>query len=372
MQGIIIFCIVSIFSITGTLRAQVMGSSTQNTWVNGLPLKLRPSTRELTISFVDANAATHTKNQSLDENYRYSLGWGKVWRIRPSSDRHPLYSSSDGTKWTLQGYLVSKEVPLHWVPMGEDTILATGWRKPIVKGGSASVMASFRRNNEGEFVIQNLIHPLTQTLYTKIAEPREGQPENDPALFEQRSEYRQFIFHNFVMSRNPFRALPDGAAFISLWSGEVWLINTKGDIRNHFQLFNRPAEKDWSKILLFEPALLGAEPTADGTLLLASRSEKAALHAREQYPVAEEKDGRLRVIHGSASLASQNQENAAFMYPEILWWVVDPKEGGLKKLESPPHGAPSELPTDPERAHLWVQGFVFETDSNGVIRVGKE
>jgi hypothetical protein len=272
--------------------------------------------------------------------------------------------------WVLEGHLLAEEVPYHFIPLSSDRLLVSGWSKPLVLNGQASALGVFKRSSGGDFILEKLVQPFSQSWFQKVGEPGAGVGSNEPGLFTLRKEYRAFTFHALRFARAAFRTLPEGAAFVSLWTGQVWVFDAKGDIRRSYQVFESPKESDWPRLLMFEPALLGVFPSSSGTLLLASRSREAVLEGRKKHPVfSTDQEGKLILPQGGASSSVENQMNMGFLYPEILWWELDPEKGGLHRLEAPPGGAPTQLPMPPELAQAWIQAFHPEMERDGTVRV---
>jgi len=361
---VLFFCCASFCS------GQVFGPGRNFTWNSNLKIEIEGSKR-LLVENMDPNGYIRKMEHILPEPGRYALGWGKLWRIKPGVDGHLIYSTSDGKNWLFEGRLRSFEVPHHFVPLCDDRMLVTGWKHPLIMGHDASAMGVFSRSDNGDYKLETLVHPFSKTWYRPIAKARPDQPQEDPALFELRKEYRLFTFHSLAMSHYPFRALPEGAAFISLWTGDVWIFNARGSIIKKIQIFNKPTESDWPRLLSFEPVLLGVVPTVSGELLLVSRSEDAVLEARKKYPsMVYDAEGKTSLFGGRPDTAAANQVRSGFLFPKLVWWTLDPRgDSGLKRLEVEPQGAPAELPSTEEGAQAWIQGFTFTVDRFGAVKV---
>ena len=348
--------------------AQVAGPKVALTWRDSFPMRWFPEARRLELEGFDRKGNLAQKHVDLPEGYRYALGWGEIWRIDARASQAEISRSRDGLTWTREGTFVGAELPFHWVPLGPDRLVATGWKQPLVEGDQASPVGIFRRNEQGEYRLEKVIQLMKEPLYLKTTRPHAQGESPAEAIFVENPKYGHFFLHNIVLQVIPFRALPQGALFVSPWGGQVWLINEAGDLQRTYRVFARPKEGDWRDILMFVLTLLGLQITSKGHGLLASRSQDAVLEARKAHPVVIRREGRLQPS-GDAHQSHLNQQDAGFMFPSILWWDLDPEKGSLDRLETPVPGSPEQLPGSPEQTQAWIQSFNFVLGRSGVLRM---
>lgn len=352
-----------------SLNAQAFGASVQTSWRDGFPMTLAPDGRMLSIQSFDSKGNLATIERALPEGSRYALGWGEVWRIRPGQDKHAVYRSLDGLTWMFEGYLRHPEPPQHFAPLSSERMVVSGWRLPMVLNGEASALGVFRKNDDGDFVLERLVQPFSKPWFQRGSASATAPSASAPPRYEVRRAYKLFTFHSLAMSSNAFRPLPRGAAFVSLYTGRVWILDEKGSIQRRYTVCEGFKEEDWPRLLQFEPALLEVVPCSSGILLAASRTPEAVLEARKQYPVLIMKNGEADFPEGDPRVSGENQMKAGFHFPQILWWNLDPAEASPKRLDTPPSGAPSELPGTPEHAQLWIQQFEIRVDRHDLVRV---
>lgn len=368
-KNIIILIVICFFNSSTFLSAQAFGASVQTSWQEGFPMTLAQEERRLSLQSFDPQGNLLHTERALPEGSRYALGWGEVWRIRPGQDKHAVYRSLDGLTWMFEGYLRHPEPPQHFAPLSSERMVVSGWSPPMVLNGEASALGVFRKNETGDFVLERLVQPLSQPWFQRGSANEAAPSASAPARYEVRRAYKLFTFHSLAMSPKAFRPLPRGAAFVSLYTGRVWILDEKGSIKRHYTLCEGFKEEDWSRLLQFEPALLEVVPLSSGTLLAASRTPEAVLEARKRFPIVVYINGAATFPEGDPRISAENQMKAGFHFPQILWWNLDPAEASPKRLDTSPSGAPSELPGTPEHAQLWIQNFEIRVDRHDLVRV---
>jgi len=173
-----------------------------------------------------------------------------------------------------------------------------------------------------------------------------------------------FIFRPEVVQ------IPDGWALVFARTGHIWLVQEKGSraqIRM-LRLFPSVSHKAMDSTTAVEPPILGCQPMEDGTLLIASRSEEAVLKARKiakgLAPELDEPGHLDPALLNNPSDKGQAEIDKAMdayaerikkisegvdakvldLFPEILWWSLDPSNGKFKPVP-PPEGAPGRIAT---------------------------
>lgn len=336
--------------------AQVQGPQVAQTWREGFPMRWVPEARRLEWEAFDRKGRVATRSVILPEGPQYSLGWGELWRIDAQLG---IARSADGIRWVPEGKLVAERRPLHGVPLGPGCLLAAGFRGPLELGEAAGAMGIYRQDGAGAFRLESLVLPFEEPLYV-----REGKD------WIRNRKVGHFELHTLGLQVLPLRALPEGALLVSLQGGRPWQFDAKGRLLRSPQLFDRPREADWPDVLRFEPVLLGLQVTAEGRVLAVSRTREAVVEARRAHPVMVREEGRLRFA-GDAVTGSENQVQAGFRFPALLWWEWDPGEGGFRRLENPPPGSPASLPGSPEETQAWIQSFTFLLSRSGEVRLLK-
>lgn len=164
--------------------------------------------------------------------------------------------------------------------------------------------------------------------------------------------------------------IPDGWAAVFARTGHFWLVQEKGAqarIRM-LRIFPFVSHKALDAMASVEPPILGCQPMEDGTLLIASRSEEAVLKARKMAKgLAPEMDepghldpallnnhsdkGRAEIDRAMddhaeriKKIAMDTEAKVLDLFPEILWWSLDPSSGRFKQIP-PPEGAPGRITT---------------------------
>ncbi len=164
--------------------------------------------------------------------------------------------------------------------------------------------------------------------------------------------------------------IPDGWAVVFARTGHFWLVQEKGAQARlrMLRLFPSVNHKSLDVMASVEPPILGCQPMEDGTLLIASRSEEAVLKARKiAKGLAPELDepghldpallnnhsdkGRADIDRAMddyaeriRKISTNVEERVLDLFPEILWWSMDPSSGKFTQI-SPPEGAPGRITT---------------------------
>lgn len=149
-------------------------------------------------------------------------------------------------------------------------------------------------------------------------------------------------------------------------AGLIWMIDREdGHVRRQIRVCEcvtaeRLKKKDYWM------AVLACEPTPEGDLILACRSEEAVVDLKsiESMRLAEERVGQATdTPEGQNTLTRAFELLAAAMkaHPEVRWLKLDSVEGKLSRMDPPP-GAPERVENLPE-----LMGFNFFTGPGGGI-----
>lgn len=231
------------------------------------------------------------------------------------------------------------------VPLGGDRVFALS-RGVLWESG-----ASQRNETQGVFRRQGtalvLDHLVPLDLVGDPFLPWQGDPKAAPKGLVRAGHLLAFnrLHHLWTEAFLDFahpEALPplwqagDFACVVNRSFGLIWVFDTQGALARRIALFDLGSDE-----LLAQPgaparyarAVLGCEPTADGRLLVATRSLDAITGERAVYPLQE--GGRPVPPARYAG----NTHWGRLQFPEIWWWRVDPATGKAERI-TPPPGAP--------------------------------
>jgi hypothetical protein len=180
--------------------------------------------------------------------------------------------------------------------------------------------------------------------------------------------------------------ISQGWAVVNSRTGHIWLVRDGGEqvkIRTT-KLYGSVKDSAIQNLGSIDPPILGCQPTLDGTLLIAARSEEAVLKApefreaaRKAHPIPAlgkgladldpsqsgpnpQMEAKLKSLSQQLQARTTTVEGPLLaMFPEVVWWELDPTTSLFTKVSAPP-GAPEQLLT-PEV----YRAFRFRFDVKG-------
>lgn len=190
--------------------------------------------------------------------------------------------------------------------------------------------------------------------------------------------------------------ISDGWAIVNFRTGHIWTIQaSEGGYRTRAaKLFDKIKDEALDALEGVESPILGCQPNSNGSLLIVSRSEDAALHARRyakqlrrELDPEQAKPGygfldpelrkdpsaetRAKIEKHFDDLAARKKAlddqigpKVLDAYPELLWWIMDPSNGRIKACPVP-EGAPSKL-----LSIDIFEKFRFRFQLDGTVTVG--
>lgn len=178
----------------------------------------------------------------------------------------------------------------------------------------------------------------------------------------------------FVRGRNHL-------AFVNAKAGRLILFDVNKKSSKYIKIFpDHPDAEGWTpKLFDLEYVILGIQSTGDGHFTLATRSQEAMLKAREaeratghnrvNVPRTGDKDQEREVLREALKnprrleQAESSAKVGAVIYPEILWWDLDPESGKLTR-KIPNTGIPESI-HEVDR----LKQFRFRTNYQGDIEM---
>jgi hypothetical protein len=164
----------------------------------------------------------------------------------------------------------------------------------------------------------------------------------------------KYMHPDFVVHTPDFLVLASGQ------TGFMWILDKRKESPSlHLvRLFSFVNEKILAKPEQLEWAILGMQPTPDGDVLIASRSEGAVKNARQLFPTP---FLNTKLLQDPAHMKQreQNMKDSVEFFPEVCWWKLDPESGVITKVEAPAN-FPEKLPNS--RA---MTAFRFRPKTNG-------
>ena len=295
---------------------------------------------------------------------------GAVWtcpkEFRGGKPAIALYRAPSGKNKVLHAWCPEKleEGEVNKIfPLTQDRFLISA-KSLFTKGTQFSPFA-VGREREGKLEIKELLEiDIGEKFFDGLL------PKADLNIFKKL--YLTGFLTGFVRGK-------EYLAFANRAVGRLILININNLKTRYIKVFPDHADKDaWGpKLFEIEYALLGIQPTGDGGFILATRSQEAMLKSRE----AEKISGANRIQLQTSGNTARDQEIlkeklrdprrldqlaaatnvGTIIYPEILWWNLDPETGKLARIV-PNSGVPESIPQI-ER----LRDFRFRTDYKNKI-----
>ncbi|HEU4952573.1 MAG TPA: hypothetical protein VFT46_11520 [Holophagaceae bacterium] len=267
---------------------------------------------------------------------------GPVPRIQPVWRREP--EAETWSRWA--DYRLSGDDALSaLVPLDGDRVFALS-RGVLWEGGGSlrnETQGVFRR--QGEDLV--LDHLVSLDLVGDPFLPWRGDPKAAPKGTVRAGRLLAFnrLHHLWTESFLDFAhpdALPplwqagETACVVNRSFGLIWVFDGLGALARRIALFDLGPDETLAQPgapSRYARAVLGCEPTADGRLLVATRSLDAIVGERVVYPLQE----RGRPV--PPARYTGNTHWGRLQFPEIWWWRVDPTTGKAERIAAPP-GAP--------------------------------
>jgi hypothetical protein len=238
-------------------------------------------------------------------------------------------------------------------PISEDVFFAF-WQNPIWIGDRADTLCMMKRANGNQFSPESLV--MVDLGDTLLAPTDAAGGVSNQKLIYQEFNGKKYILNIkrrlLTMGLIPFFGdgenkmffpiieSDDGFVIVNGHYGMFWVFDGQGRFRKRINLFELGKDEDlcltqtyWK----FEQCVLGCEPTRDGGLLVAARSETAMELARKEHPLLTE-DGKAM----PPALYQARKRWAWMDWPQIFWWEIDGKEGKANRI-SPPLEAPDYI-----------------------------
>lgn len=250
-----------------------------------------------------------------------------------------LYEAPSLGTWYVAHRFVGSpgsEAPGRLFPLGGDHYL--GWNEiGYWDGQKGSYFAVFRLREDGTFTFSGLLNlGFQEALLIKNTDPKPGRPfKSNPKL--------QRICSTMGASGR-FEVLPaeDGVVLAHFWTGRFFFINQKGRLARTVQLYGL-SEEELGRYET-EVAVLDAQPTREGHILLCARTEIAVKAGPKRFHT----QGTLGMYQGGGGDELMKRRTEALRAePTLRWLKLDTVNGSLEET-STPQGAPGsiwDLPT---------------------------
>lgn len=281
------------------------------------------------------------------------LHWadGQAWCLRKIDGVRDLFHSVDGKAWTLFAHFnIGGARVVRCLPLGNDRFFMIAIpAMPFVQGISMSPFAIGRFDPDHGIRVQSLVD-LGLGLVQRI-------PQDPKATPRVQISGLAVVAFPIIFSDTPFIPLPDGFALLSDQAGIFWIFDERGSLKREVRLF-RGITNERLKEGTLEHAVLGCQPTSQGTILIASRHEDAVLQAQVLF----HREDTLETFRDPVLRAHNErlEDESVRAYPELEWWTFDPSEGRIW-----PTAAPRATPTRfLNREHLSAFQFRFLPDGN--------
>lgn len=292
----------------------------------------------------------------------------KVEKPSPSVRKLMLFSSPDGKGWHYEAEYVEEDIPrIQSIrPIDSNYFLLTAWGG-FESRGKSSPLAIGKRQASGRIEIVDFIELPISGPYVEPGkrEPKSGTAAGDKlGISRVNPKYMPIWFtlgKDFVVRSNIGLVVP------SFETGFIWVIN--GSETGTPKVKQVSVFKSVSKDLLesgkrLEYGILGMQPSPNGSILIAARTEEATLKSAERFPsLPYRSSGDPAKDAEHESKLHANFEGSLKAYPEIEWWTLDPTTGAIRP-EEPPMNVPRRIETWDE-----FKNFRFRFKPNGNLLV---
>ncbi len=280
----------------------------------------------------------------------YLDGWIHALAKDTEARQFRFLKSRNGEAWESLGVLpfadILPSIPLQFLPLGNGRLLVRTYQ-PLHLRGRNSILGVFRTGPKGQVELDDLI--LDDTLEGMLETLNLPGPDGRiRATAGFRAPFRMAFmlpqaFH-LVATR-------DAHILVNAHLGHLLALDRQdGHKLRARDVFSYGEVKALKSLEEFEHCLLGVQPTANGRLLLATRSEDAFQNARKIFAprplstveLAAFKEKRSEGL--AAFLADQKHARAESLkaFPEIFYWDFDPLSGDLIR-QATPAGLPGQL-----------------------------
>jgi hypothetical protein len=269
------------------------------------------------------------------DSHGITFGNGAAWvikkEVRPGAKPvWALFSSTNFQSWIRYAGIQDKGArTLHCFPLEEgEFLLFSTPGNPYRLGKHASPIAIGSSNQSGEIQTKSF---LDLGLGEEVLEARKIPDGESAAPFRVKSKFNSLL--PLLFSEAPFVKLPTGFALVSDHPGLIFVFGPRGQFKRMIRLFPSLTDDRLRNLETLEHAILGFQPTDDGRILVASRSEEAVLNARIRFP----RDNSLDAYKNpeSAKENARQEKLSVEAYPALVWWSVDPSTGQVTSVEPP-------------------------------------
>lgn len=301
---------------------------------------------------------------------------GSVWAIHrerlPQTEKtssgwqSTLYRRSENLAWEKVGEFRTESFHLiRILPLGSGRFFGISGSPGSGFGDGREEKKPFallRLGKEGgRFDVERTIDAGLEKPFFQKAKSGQGWELHYPALSQ-------------AFMNPPVLRYEGGFSIVDGRTGYIWMFDANdGKLKRVFKLFSGVDEKKLVDPRDLSHALLGAQPRPNGHILLASRLEDAVLHAAQHTRRnlgSNLSDDEFKSIQP----ALEHFMNANVqLYPQVLWWDVDPSTGEVRP-ETPPQHFPEMLFS---QAQMWAFDWRYKPDGNLLMvsfrgRDGKE
>lgn len=280
----------------------------------------------------------------------YLDGWFHVLAKDSESRRFRFLKSRSGETWESVGVLpyaeIMPSIPIQFLPLGNGRLLVRTYL-PLHLRGRNSVLGVFRIGPNDKAELDDLV--VDETTEGLLETVQQTGPDG---RLRTTAEFRQ-PFRVIMMLPLAFQlvATRDAYILVNAHLGHLLAVDRQDGrklrSRDVFGFGETKAIKSFDE---FEHCLLGLQPTPDGHLLLATRSEDAFLNARKIFapraptPVemAAFREKRSEALTGFIEDQKKARGRSVKAFPEVFYWDFDPHTGDLIRRATPT-GLPAQL-----------------------------
>lgn len=280
----------------------------------------------------------------------YLDGWIHVLAKDAEGRRFRFLKSRNGEAWESLGALafadILPSIPLQFLPLGNGRLLVRTYQ-PLHWRGRNSILGIFRtgpkdRVELDDLVLDDALEGMLETLNLPGPDGKIRATAGFRAPFRMAFMLPQ-AFH-LVATR-------DAHILVNAHLGHLLALDRQdGHKLRARDVFGYGEAKALKSLEEFEHCLLGVQPTPEGRLLLATRSEDAFQNARKVFAPRPLSTVELAAFKEKRSegltvfLADQKRARAESLkaFPEIFYWDFDPLTGDLIRQPTPA-GLPGQL-----------------------------
>jgi hypothetical protein len=264
--------------------------------------------------------------------------------------RFRFLKSGQGETWESLGTLAFADIlpaiPLQFLPLGNGRLLVRTYL-PLHLRGRNSLLGIFRPGTKEKLELDDLV--LDEAMEGLLETVNRTDADGKARTF---GGFRP-PFRTVLMLPQAFQlvATREACIFVNAHLGRLLTLDRQdGRKLRARDVFGYGEAKAIQSSEEFEHCLLGVQPTADGHLLLATRSEDAFLNARKIFApraltpleLAAFREKRSESL--SAFMDSQKHARSESLkaFPDVFYWDFDPLTGDLIRQPTP-SGLPGRL-----------------------------